>query len=82
MSHFLFYSGQRKVASLLLFLTLSLRSHGSFPGLCGPERYISTKYFISLMAFPNSFQVIAPDVAGLQAHVRVHSSTHILMNCL
>lgn len=61
-----------KLPLFLPFFTLSPRSLRYFPGLCGPEIYISTKYFISLTAFPNSLWGIVPDVAGPQAQPHMH----------
>lgn len=61
-----------KLPLFLPFFTLSPRSLPYFPGLCGPERYTFTKYFISLMAFPNSLRGIVPDVASPQAQPHIH----------
>lgn len=61
----------RKVASFFLFLTLSPKSHGYFPGLYGQQRYTSLSYFIFLMASPNSLQVVVPWLC-LPSASRVH----------
>lgn len=76
-THTFFYSGQRNAAaaSVLILFTSVPRPHSYFPGLCGPERYTTTMYFISLMAFPNSPQsLLALPALSL---VYVYTQAHI-----
>lgn len=72
------YHGERKAASLSLFLILSPKSHGYFHITHG-NPYNAIQYFISLIASPNSLQgpwLCLPSASC--AHV--YSSTHRLMN--